>query len=350
MLPPKDNASEPAMGMTPFRTARQLLITAGSLTLLSFAAPVEAKPEKQQQQGSSFNWSELRLHELMAQEPAATPDPNEENPNSQQELLEEAKAGDPAALAKEAQNPIASMISFPIQWNSTLGSQWAPNAIDPSAEHNRTFNVWNVQPVVPFALSKNLTLVTRTIVPVINRPLAGNTDITGIGDINPSFFFVPKTSGGLTYGFGPTLIIPSATDVRLSSQRWSAGPTGVVVYTTGPWVIGGLVNNVWSFAGEGGSDVNKMLIQPFLNYNLPKGWYLTSSPIITADWSNRDNQGWTVPIGGGIGRVFRIGKQPFNASLSAYWNVVKPSVMNDKLLGDATIRFQIQALFPTGKS
>ena len=108
------------------------------------------------------------------------------------------------------------------------------------------------------------------------------------------------------------------------------------------------MNNVWSFAGDGKKDVNQMLIQPFLNYNLPKGWYLTSSPIITANWTNEDNKGWTVPVGAGVGRVFVLGTQPVNASLSAYYNAVKPEIAGETLFGDWTFRAQVQFLFPTG--
>ncbi|MFM7641873.1 MAG: neuromedin U [Cyanobium sp.] len=292
-----------------------------------------------------FDCSELKLSEALAQQVQASPDPD-----SEKVLEEEAREGNSEALAKQAQNPVASLISVPIQWNSVPGTQWAPRALDPTARANRTFNVWNVQPVVPFPLNNKLTLVSRTIVPVTHRPLAGETDVIGIGDINPTLFLVPRTGGNLMVGFGPTLVIPSATDVALSSQRWSAGPAGVVVYTRGPWVAGVLVNNIWSFAGEGGKDVNAMLIQPFVNYNLPGGWYLTSSPILTADWTAADGRGWTVPIGGGVGRLFRVGTQPFNASFQTFWNVAKPAVLGEELLGDVTIRLQIQALFPTGST
>jgi len=123
----------------------------------------------------------------------------------------------------------------------------------------------------------------------------------------------------------------------------------VGVYTKGPWVVGGLVNNMWSFAGdEDRKDVNKMLIQPFINYNLPKGWYISVSPIITADWENEDN-GWTVPVGAGIGRVFKLGKQPLNVSLHAYYNAIKPEIGGEELMGDWTIRTQVQFLIPTAK-
>lgn len=268
--------------------------------------------------------------------------------DSQPILEQEAEEGNREALAKEAQNPIANLISFPIQWNATPGSQWAPRSMDPTARANRTLNFWNVQPVVPFSLNRDFLLVSRTIIPVIQRPLAGDTDIIGIGDISPSLFLVPRTNSRLQFGFGPSLVIPSATDVQLSSQRWSAGPAAVAVYTSGPLVAGVLANNIWSFAGEGGRRINSMLIQPFVNYNLTNGWYLASSPIITSDWTANESKGWTVPIGGGIGRIFRLGSQPFNASFQAFWNVARPEVEGDQLLGPITLRLQIQALFPTG--
>jgi hypothetical protein len=268
------------------------------------------------------------------------------------------------ALAKAAQNPIASMISIPIQWNATPGTQWAPNALDPDAKSNRTLNVVNIQPVFPFKLSDDWTMVTRTIIPFLGLPFGevGEIGMTplgepyveewdqyqkgGIGDINPTAFFVPTLKGNFTFGFGPTVSAPTG-EKPLGSGKWSAGPAAVGVYTKGPWVVGGLINNLWSFAGDDDrADVNKMLIQPFINYNLPKGWYLSFSPIITADWEN-DDQGWTVPVGGGIGRVFKLGKQPINASLHAYYNAIKPEIGGEEIMGDWTIRTQIQFLIPT---
>ena len=273
------------------------------------------------------------------------------------------EADNQAALAKAAQNPIASMISIPIQWNATPGTQWAPNSIDPDAEHDRVMNVVNVQPVFPFTLSDDWTLVTRTIVPFVGAPFAepkiGLTDAgnpyvvrwneeqrVGVGDINPSAFFVPTLEGDFTFGFGPTIGIP-VSNAPISTGKWTAGPAAVGVYTKGPWVVGGLVNNMWSFAGDDDrADVNKMLIQPFINYNLPKGWYISVSPIITADWENDDN-GWTVPVGAGVGRVFKVGKQPINMSVHGYYNAIKPEIGGEELMGDWTIRTQIQFLILT---
>ena len=320
--------------------------------LLAPAAQAQDQLPPSVEDQAAFDFTPLGLNDLTLAQ-ADQPEPGTDNvPVTVTEG--ESKATEEGNLAKAAQNPIASMISLPIQWNATPSTQWAPRLPIPGtvptqyvkAKPNQTQHVVNVQPVIPFTVNKHLTLVTRTIVPFISQPWANGGSIQSLGDINPSVFMVPTLKGNFTVGVGPTLVIPSATDNRLSAKRWSAGPTGVLVYTKGPIVAGGLINNIWSFSGEDGRDVNKMLIQPFLNYNLPKGWYLTSSPIITANWNHPDNKGWTVPVGLGFGRVFVVGTQPINASLSAYYNAVKPEVAGEELLGDWTVRAQVQFLFP----
>ncbi|WP_228006938.1 neuromedin U [Cyanobium sp. LEGE 06143] len=241
-----------------------------------------------------------------------------------------------ADLAKESQNPIASLISVPFQNNTTFGA-------GPSGEG--TPNLLNIQPVIPVPLSEELLLVTRTIVPVVNQPASATRQGSafGLGDINPQFFFSPVSESKVTWGVGPTFDLPTATEDVLGQGKWSAGPAAVVVVSTGPMVCGAIANNVWSFAGDRDREsVNQLLVQPFLNYNLPKGWYLVSAPIITSNWeAPAGEEPWTVPIGGGFGRVFAIGDQKVNASLQAYWNVVKPDAA-----GDWSLRAQVQLLFP----
>jgi hypothetical protein len=171
--------------------------------------------------------------------------------------------------------------------------------------------------------------------------LAGSNS-NGIGDLNPTFFLVPKLPGRWTVGFGPTLVLPTASREELGSGQWGMGPAAVAVYTRGPWVAGGLLNQIWSVPGDSDRrSLNQFLLQPFVNYNLANGWYLVSSPIITANWQASSDR-WLVPVGGGVGRVFQVGSQPVNASLQAYANLAKPD-----LFGDVTIRAQIQLLFPT---
>ncbi|MGA7932183.1 MAG: hypothetical protein WCA35_01250, partial [Kovacikia sp.] len=240
-------------------------------------------------------------------------------------------------LAKAAQNPIASLISVPFQNNFNFG-------VGP---YDRLQYVLNFQPVFPTSLSDDWLLVSRIITPIILQPIGitASTESTfGLGDLNPSFFFVPKNSSDFTWGVGPVFALPTATYTPLGTGKWSVGPTAVVVWSPGHWVIGALANQLWSIAGDPSRpDVSQFLIQPFINYNLPDGWYLTSSPIITANWNASSGNQWTVPIGGGFGKIFRIGKQPVNANLAAYWNVAKP-----EFAADWQLRFQFQLLFPTG--
>ncbi|HSM82629.1 MAG TPA: hypothetical protein VLS96_13135 [Nodosilinea sp.] len=242
-------------------------------------------------------------------------------------------AESPGNLAAAAQNPIANLISVPFQNNTNFG-------VGPD---NRTQNILNIQPVVPVPLSEDLLLVTRTILPIVLQPDAGGTgSIFGLGDLNPTFFFVPVTASNLTWGVGPTLVLPTATDRQTGSGKWSAGPAGVAVVSSGQWVYGGLASQIWSFAGDNSRPaVSQFVLQPFVNYNLPNGWYLTSSPVITANWNAASGDQWTVPIGGGVGKLFRVGSQPLNASLQLYWNAVRPT--NG---ADFSLRAQVQLLFP----
>ena len=155
------------------------------------------------------------------------------------------------------------MISIPIQWNATPGTQWAPNSVDPDAKHDKVMNVVNVQPVFPFKLSEEWTLVTRTIVPFLSVPFAdpefglnqgGESYVVrwneesnvGVGDINPTGFFVPTMKGNFTVGFGPTLSAP-VSNAPISTGKWAAGPAVVVFYNKGPWGLGGFAKNIWCF-------------------------------------------------------------------------------------------------------
>jgi len=239
------------------------------------------------------------------------------------------------ALQKAAQNPIANLISVPLQNNTNFN--FGPR--------ERTQNVLNFQPVIPITLTPDWNLITRTIVPIIRQPALDRSDTsdTGLGDINPSAFFATNLLPDLMVGFGPTLTIPTATDDDLGNRRWAAGPTAVAVWLPGHWVVGALANNQWSFAGRtSGKSVNQMLIQPFVNYNLPDGWAVASSPVITANWkADEDKDIWTVPVGGGVSKLLRVGKLPVELSAQGYYNVEKP-----EFGADWTLRLQVSFLFP----
>jgi len=255
------------------------------------------------------------------------------------------EAGEPTTTAQgddlraKAQNPVGAMYSLPFEGTFDFG-----------AENGSAF-ILNTQPVIPVTVG-DWNLINRTIVPLIHAPgfitglpeLPANVqgDSTwGLGDINHTTFLSPAAPGSLIWGVGASLTLPTATSDQTGTGQWSAGPSLVFLTQAKPWSLGVLMRQLWSFAGDDDRpDVNQFLLQPFVNYNLDGGWYLTSTPVMTANWDADDN-GWTVPLGGGVGRVFNAGKQPMNVRLQAFYNVVRPD-----FAPDWSLMFTIQFMFP----
>jgi hypothetical protein len=255
-----------------------------------------------------------------------------------QSLAEEPQAGaagNAGALARATQNPVAAMISVPFQNNMNFG--YGPN------DHIQ--NVLNIQPVVPFSLNEDWNLVTRTVLPVISQPgmAPGEGTTFGLGATQFSGFLSPAQTGRLIWGAGAVVQAPTTTDQALGSNIWGGGPSFVALTMTGPWVVGGLVNNIWSAGGAGRNQYNTLTMQPFVNYNFASspGTYMSFSPIITSNWEAESGQQWTVPLGLALGQILRIGQQPINAQLGAYYNAIRPDIGPEWQL-----RFQIQFLFP----
>jgi hypothetical protein len=236
-----------------------------------------------------------------------------------------------AELARAAQNPVANMISLPIQNNTDFN--FGPR--------DKTLNTTNIQPVIPIELNDEWNLITRTIVPIVSQPeiIPGQGRETGLGDTTFTAFLSPRESGKWIWGVGPVALIPTNTDDRLGADEWGAGASAVVLTMSGPWVVGSLVSNVWDIDGD--TDIDFFTWQYFANYNMEDGWYLVTSPIVTANWEAESGEKWTVPVGGGFGRIFRVGEQPLNAQFQYFYNVEKPD-----LVGDWTIRMQLQFMFP----
>jgi len=237
-------------------------------------------------------------------------------------------------LAKAAQNPIANMISLPFQNNTNTGI----------GSRDETQNILNIQPIWPITLNDEWNLITRTIVPVVSQPdiFTNEGRVNGIGDTTFTAFLSPLNSGDITWGVGPVLLLPTASDDTLGSQKWGAGISAVALAMPGKWVLGSLISNVWSTGGSGEQDINLFTWQYFVNYNLDNGWYLVTAPIITANWEADSDHRWTVPLGGGFGKLFKIGNQPINAQINAYNNIVTP----DDYGADWQIRVMVQFLFP----
>lgn len=239
-------------------------------------------------------------------------------------------------LAKIAQNPVGNLISVPFQNNSNLN--YGPE--------KKTQNIMNIQPVIPVEVNNDWNIITRTIIPVVSQPALSPTDdrANGTGDTVFTAFLSPAKPGSLIWGVGPVLQLPTNSNADLGNKNWGMGFSGVLLRLEkgDPWVYGALVNNVWSLSSnQQGGAYNSGLIQPFINYNLPSGMYFTSSPVITANWKADSNQRWTVPLGGGVGKIFHFGRLPVNTSLAAYYNVVKPDYGPNW-----QIRAQVQLMFP----
>lgn len=248
-----------------------------------------------------------------------------------------AQGNDAASLAKAAQNPIADMISVPLQYNINFDT----------GPLDGTQHLLNIQPVYPINLNSEWNLITRTIVPVISQPAfaAGQDREFGIGDIQFSTFFSPKQAvGGWVWGAGVIAQLNSATNDRLGQGAWGLGHTAVALHLGQTWVYGALINNVWSVSTDAGRPrVNQMLLQPFINYNFPDhpGRYLSFSPIITANWEADSGQRWTLPLGLSIGQIMKFGQQPVNLQAGAYYNVERPDFASRW-----QARLQVQLLFP----
>jgi hypothetical protein len=189
-----------------------------------------------------------------------------------------AAAANTDALRKAAQNPIANLISVPVQNNNNFN-------VSPD---NRIQDILNIQPVIPIRVSEDWNLINRLITPITYQPTVSppvNQGAYGFGDLNPSFLFSPAKPHKIIWGVGPTVVLPTATNPVLGQGKWSMGATVVVLAQPGKWTLGGLVNNFWSFAGQSRRpDVNQMLFQYFINYKLPKGFYITWQPTLTANW------------------------------------------------------------------
>jgi hypothetical protein len=253
-------------------------------------------------------------------------------------LAAQEKGGDD--LAAKTQNPVGAMYSLPFKFSFDYGAE------------NGEASFLNIQPVIPVIVGE-WNLINRVIMPLIDTPgmVTGTPGIpspvpgdgaTGLGDINYSLFVSPAEPGKVIWGIGPSLMMDTATDDQLGSGKWSTGPTAVILVQPKPWTLGLLGRQLWSFSGDSErSDVSQLLLEPFINYNLEDGWYLISDMVITANWEADSSNQWTVPLGGGFGKMFEIGSQKMNTKLEAYYNAEKPDGAPDWSLS-----WTLQFLFP----
>jgi hypothetical protein len=237
-------------------------------------------------------------------------------------VAEEEEGGGGGDLRAASQNPISSLVSLPFKLTYDSGAA------------NGDGTIFTIQPVYPVTKG-NWNYVNRLILPMgrvdgaISTPgnpnPGGAGSASGLGDTNYSLYLSPVEYGKVIWGAGPSLMMPSASDDQLGSGKWSAGIAGVALSPAKWGSMGILARQLWSFTGDSDrADVNQTLIEPFVNYNFDKGWFLLTDLVVTANWEAPSNQTWTVPLGGGVGRVYKIGNQAVNNRLEVYYNVERP--------------------------
>ena len=235
-------------------------------------------------------------------------------------------------LARASQNPVADMISLPIKnrFNFDRGDEDA-------FAYDMEF-----QPVLPVNLGE-WNLINRFIVPLAYQEPAyeGMSYDSGLRNITYQAFFSPSAPSQIIWGVGPTLNMPTNTEDSLGNDKWSGGPAVVALTMRGPWVMGLLGQQFWDFAGDDDAeDVDLSSLQYFINYNTPD-YYLSTSPTMTYNWEASSDDAWTIPIGGGIGKIYHFGETPVDLRFSTYWNVEAPDSAADWFA-----EFQIKFLFP----
>lgn len=220
-------------------------------------------------------------------------------------------------LAKKVQNPVAALISLPLQSNFDYGI----------GVNNGFRYTLNVQPVIPFELNDDWNLISRTIVPFIHQEnVFGDSTQDGLSDTVQSLFISPKapTAGGWIWGAGPVLLLPTATDELLGTEKWGAGPSVVMIKQFDGWTVGALANHIWSYTGKSSrEDVNLSFIQPVVAYT-EKTTKITAAVFTDAtyDWTTSQ---WTVPISGAISKVFVVANQPVNVSFGGRYYAEGPA-------------------------
>jgi hypothetical protein len=213
-------------------------------------------------------------------------------------------------------NPFARAYVFPVI--SDTGRGMGP--------YHRTQQTFTLQPLIPLPLGHNWDLITQTVIPVSSQPDVAlpNWRRSGLNDITVNVFAGPENDK-VQWGIGASLQIPSATNAALGAGKWCAGPAGAVFADIGGWTVGTVVSNVKSFTGDASRpEVNFLSLQYQITHNFWRGWYMTSSPTAIADWTGAHGDRWLVPVGLGLGNVFRIGRHHVGGEFTAYYSLVHP--------------------------
>jgi hypothetical protein len=243
------------------------------------------------------------------------------------------------AIVKATQNPLTlelGSISFQNDFSFGLGPQ------------ERFGYGLFIKPSLPIILSDRWSLINRPVLPLTDLPslVRGGSRTFGLGDLQHTTLLSPTTTvRRMMWGLGPSIGFPTATDDLLGTGKWLLGATGIFVFTPRRTVVGIVVKNLWSVGGESERrDISSFVLQPLLNINLDRGWFITSKPIITANWKASSGERWLVPVGGGIGKVLRIGRLGLSLDTQAFGYPERPAGAPSWSVG-----FQIKVLFQRGE-
>jgi len=236
-------------------------------------------------------------------------------------------AVDQASLAKQTQNPVSSLISVPLQGNWDFGL----------GDRDATGTLLNIQPVIPFPITKSTNIILRVIMPLASQPGNDGVRVNGLGDVVATVFFSAAEAGQVIWAVGPVFSLPAATNTALGSEKFGTGPSAVALVQPGQWTVGMLFNHIWSVSGANDrNDVNLTLLQPFANYNLGRGLAVGMTMEATANWEA--DQAWTAPLLFNISKVAVLGKRPVNFQVAAGPTIASPDA-------GASWRFRLTATF-----
>jgi hypothetical protein len=251
---------------------------------------------------------------------------------SGQSLAQSAPPASDNELSKDIENPVTHQITLPLRYEADFDD----------GAYKATKDTFEIdQAVVPFRLNDDWALITRTKLPAEVQPpkKLGEHWEAGLSNGYTTFFLSPEHGKDFYWGVGPVLYYPSATNPALGVNKWGSGPSvAFIKKDESPWVFGAVANNIWSFSGPPSSSdrTNQLLLNPFVSYHFGDGWSVGSSPNITTNWIATGGK-WTVPIGGGFGKLVRLGNQPIKFDLDAYYNAIRPKAGNDTWLLQATL-------------
>lgn len=223
-------------------------------------------------------------------------------------------------LSKQSENPVAALATLPLRYQADLGY---------GKDGNTKTIVEIDQAVLPFQLNEDWALITRTKLPFGDQPpkKAGQRWNAGLSNGYTTLFLSPERGEQIFWGIGPVIYLPTVTNSAAGVNRWGSGPSLAFVWQSeGAWTAAIVVNNIWSFGkpATGSKKTDSLLVNPTVSYHLRDGWSLYSSPNITCDWAAAPHERWTMPLGGGAGKTFRVGRQAMKFSMAAYYDPIRP--------------------------